>query len=204
MGHPQIASLNGSPGGLFFAGDDELGEPEESSLEVVVGEILELGYGMIGEADRFLIGGIDGFVAGEDGENVLMGDAVEGSLFEDSLNLRALARSAVLKGVDHRESGLAFSQIAGYGLAENRLGGREVEYVISDLESHADRASVLPEEELLFLGSSAQNSAELHANREEAGRLAVDKVEVAIAGDQRSELFNLEEFALDHLLGEFR
>ena len=143
MGHPQIASLNGSPGGLFFAGDDELGEPEESSLEVVVGEILELGYGMIGEADRFLIGGIDGFVAGEDGENVLMGDAVEGALLKDGLDFCALLGGAALKGVDDGERGLAFAKVAGDGLAEDNLGGGEVENVIGDLEGHADGSSVL-------------------------------------------------------------
>ena len=42
----------------------------------------------------------------------------------------------------------------------------------------------------------------MHADGKEAGGFAIDEIEVAVAGDQRAELFDLQEFAFDHLLGE--
>ena len=55
---------------------------------------------------------------------------------------------------------------------------------------------------MLLLVGPGEDSAELHADGEEAGSFAIDEIEVAIAGDQRAELFDLKEFAFDHLLGE--
>ena len=98
---------------------------------------------MLGELCRLLVGGVDGFVAVEDGEDVLVSDAVEGALLEDGLNLgSAPSVGAVLEGVDDGEGGFAFAQVAGDGLAEDDFGGGEVEDVIGDLEGHADGAAV--------------------------------------------------------------
>ncbi len=187
---------------LLFAGDDEAGEPEQGAFEIVVGEAVELGDGVGGELGRFLVGGGNGLVAGEDGEDVRVGDAVEGALLKDGLDAGALLRGAVLKGVDDGESGFAFAQVAGDRLAEDHFRGGKVQNIIGDLEGHADGAAVFAKLELLLLAGSGKNSAELHADGEEASGFAIDEIEVAVAGDERAELFHLEEFALDHLLGE--
>ena len=75
-----------------------------------------------------------------------MGDAVEGALLEDGLNLGALLGGAVLEGVDDGESRFALAEVAGDGFAENHLGGGEVEDVIGDLEGHADGAAVFAQD----------------------------------------------------------
>ena len=65
---------------LFFAGYDEEGKPEQGAFEVVVGKGLQLGDSVLGKARGFGVGGVDGFVAREDSQDVLMCDAVEGAL----------------------------------------------------------------------------------------------------------------------------
>ena len=94
-----------------------------------------------------------------------MGDAVEGALFEDGLNLGALLGGAVLQCVDDGESCFAFAEVAGDRFAENHFGGGEVEDVIGDLEGHADGAAILAQEKVLLLVGSGENCAELHADR---------------------------------------
>ena len=50
---------------------------------------------------------------------------------------------------------------------------------------------------------AAQDRAQPHADRKQAGRLAEDQIEVLVQRDQLAELFHLQQFALDHLLRQF-
>ena len=50
--------------------------------------------------------------------------------------------------------------------------------------------------------ASRDGRAKLHGDLEEAGGLAEDEVEVLFFVDEVAELFDLEQFAFDHLLGE--
>jgi hypothetical protein len=108
----------------------------------------------------------------------------------------------VVDGVDHRERGLALAQIAGHGLAQNLFGSRQVEHVVDNLEGQADSAAIGGQARLLGLGGSGQHRAQAHGNREEAGRLAEDQVVVLGLADGAAQLLNLQQLALDHLLGE--
>ena len=58
--------------------------------------------------------------------------------------------------------------------------------------------------ELLNLlgGGAAENAAQLHADGKQAGRLAIDEIEVFLERDRLAEPLDLQEFAFDHLLGE--
>ena len=55
-----------------------------------------------------------------------------------------------------------------------------------------------------LLGACAsQDCPHPHAHRKQAGCLAEDQVEVLIEGDQLAQFLHLQQFAFDHLLGQF-
>src|ERR1700688_3790804 len=56
---------------------------------------------------------------------------------------------------------------------------------------------------LFFVGGAAENRAHSHAHREKTRGLAKDQVEMLLQRYRKTELFHLEEFAFDHLLGQF-
>src|ERR1700687_1982358 len=97
--------------GLLFPGDNELREPQESALEIVIGEAIQLLHRKPGKPGCFLIGGLDRLIAAQNGENVFMADAVEGALLKHGLNPGALFRGTALKGMDYGEGGFAFAQV---------------------------------------------------------------------------------------------
>ena len=131
-----------------------------------------------------------------------MGDAIEGAIAQDGLDLAALGGGAVLERVNDGHGGFAFPQVAGYGLAQYALRGGEVEHIVHDLESHAEVASVLAQALFLLHRGAAQHAADSHAHREQARRFAIDQIEMLLQRNQLAEFFHLEQFAFDHLLGQ--
>ena len=148
----------------------------------------------------------------EDLENFRVGDAVEAAVCEDGANGLAIGAGAALERMDDGEGGFAFAEVGGDGFAEDIFGGGEVEDVIDDLEGEAEVAAVLAHAEFdaggrvsvefLGFGALAEGRAELHGDLEEAGGLAINEVEVLLLVDEVAELLDLEQLALDHLLGE--
>src|SRR5579859_3000261 len=129
-------------------------------------------------------------------------DGDEGAFAQYGFNQLAFFRGTTLQGMDDRHGHLPLAQVAGYGLAENFFGGGEVQDIIHDLEGHAQAASEFPDALLLFFGCPRQDRAHSHARGKQAGGLAVDKIEVLVQGDAFAQLFNLEQLAFHHLLGE--
>ena len=188
---------------LFFSGDDEVGGMEESALDLGVGKHGEGLAGRLGVAGGLIRGVFEGAVAVEDGEDLGVRDAVEGAIAEDGFDLAALGGGATLERMNDGHGGFAFAQIAGHWLAQDAFGGGEVEDIVDNLEGHAEIASVLAEALFLGCGGAAENAASPHADGEQAGGFAIDQVEILVQRDWPTELLHLEQFALDHLLGEF-
>src|SRR5579859_220624 len=129
-------------------------------------------------------------------------DADEGALAQYGLNQFAFFRCTPLQGMDDRHGHFPLAQVAGHRFAENLFGGGEVQNIIHDLEGHAQVASEVPDALFLFFGCARQNRAHPHARGEQAGGLAIDKIEVFVQGDAFTQLFNLEQLAFHHLLGK--
>ena len=85
------------------------------------------------------------------------------------------------------------------GLAQHLLVGREVEQVVHHLEADAEVQAVA-RQRLLALGARlGQDAGDVHAGREEVGRLAPDDVEVVGLGrGQVAVALDLQQLALDH------
>ena len=129
-------------------------------------------------------------------------DAVEAAVAQDRLNRLALGWGAVLQRVQHRHGGFAFAQVAGDRLAQNFFRRGQVEHVVDDLERHAEVASVFGKPLLIGFAGVRQNAAHLHADRKQAGRLAVNELEMFFQRDGFAEPLDLQQFAFDHGLGQ--
>jgi hypothetical protein len=150
-----------------------------------------------------LLGGVfERVVPVEDGQNIGVRDTVESSIPQHGFDLVTLRGSAALERVNHGHRRFALSKVACDWLSEHTFGRRQVEHIVHDLESHAEVAPVLPKAFFLLQGRSSQGATDAHANGEKASSLAVDKVEILLLGNQLAELFHLQQFALNHLLGE--
>src|SRR5947209_5278996 len=104
--------------------------------------------------------------------------------------------------MDNCHGHFAFAQVAGHGLAEHVFGGGEVEHVINNLEGHSQVAAIFAEAVLFLFRSSGDDGAHAHADRKQASGLAVDKVKVLVERDALAQLLDLQQLALDHLLGK--
>ncbi len=116
--------------------------------------------------------------------------------------VRALGCSAMLQRVQHRPGRLALAQIAGHRLAQHFFGGGQVEHIIDNLKRHTEISAVVGQLLLIGLARLGQDSAQLHAYGEQARRLAEDQLEVLFDGDDLSQPLDLQQFALDHGLGQ--
>ncbi len=112
----------------------------------------------------------------------------------------ALRRIAALQRMQHGHRRFAFAQIAGDGLAQHFFRGRQVEHVIDDLEGHAEIASVLGQAMLIGVAGAGKNSAQLHADREQERRLAMNQFEMLVERDGFAQPFDLQQLAFDHRL----
>src|SRR5579864_7511440 len=63
--------------------------------------------------------------------------------------------------------------------------------------------TILAKGGFLLRSSPAQDRSQPHADRKQACRLAEDQVEMLLQSDKFAEPFYLQQFTLDHLLGEF-
>src|SRR5208337_2994038 len=86
--------------------------------------------------------------------------------------------------------------------AQRFFRGGEVEHVINNLESHAEIAAIFGKPPLIGVAGAGENSAHLHADGKQARGLAIDELEVLVHRDGLAETVDLEQFALDHFLGE--
>src|SRR5208282_1018734 len=188
---------------LLLSCHHELGRPQQGAFDFGIGKNADGVARGIGVAGGFFRGVFEGTVAVEDGEDIGVGDAIEGAIVEDDFNLAALGRSATLERVDDGHGGLAFTQVAGDGLAEHTLGGGQVEDIVDDLEGNAEIAAVLAEALFLGGGGASQDAAYSHADGKQTGGFAVDEIEVLLRRNQLAQFLHLEEFAFDQLLGQF-
>ena len=131
-----------------------------------------------------------------------MTHADEGALAQHSFHQLTFYRRAALQRVHNGHGYLAFTQVAGHRLAQNFFRGGEVQHVIHDLEGHAQAASVVAHALFFLFGGPGQDRTHAHAHGEQAGGLPVDQIEVLVERDTFSQLFNLQELAFDHLLGQ--
>src|SRR5579864_116212 len=105
--------------------------------------------------------------------------------------------------MDHRHRRLALAQIAGDGLTQHVFGRGQIEHIIDNLKRHAQVVSVAAQSRFLLGGSAAQNCSQSHTYRKQASSLAEDEIEVLVERYEVAQLFHLQQFALDHLLGKF-
>src|SRR4051794_18466330 len=63
--------------------------------------------------------------------------------------------------------------------------------------------TVFAESGLLLGRRASENCSQAHADGKQASCFAEDQIEMLIEGNQLSELLDLQQLALDHLLGEF-
>ena len=189
-------------GGLAVAGGDEAGDPEEGALGFGVGEVGDGEAGGFGVGAGRVHGVVEGAVALQDLDDLGVGDAVEAAVGEDGADGFAVGAGAALEGVNDGQGGFAFAEVAGDGFAEDFFGGGEVEDVVDDLEGEAEVAAVFAELRFDLFACFGDGGPKLHGDLEEAGGLAEDEVEVLFFVDEVAELFDLEELAFDHLLGE--
>ena len=89
------------------------------------------------------------------------------------------------------------------GLPSTLLRSGQVEHIVHDLKCHSQIASVLSQAFFLLGSGAAQNCAHPHADRKQAGGLAEDQIEVLVERNELAQLFHLQQFAFDHLLGQF-
>src|ERR1022692_1932544 len=128
---------------------------------------------------------------------------IESAIAQNGFDFGPLFRRAALQRVDHRHGNLTLAQIAGHRLTQNIFGRGQIEDIVDDLKSHAQVVPVLAQSLFLLGRGSSQNRSQSHANGKKAGGLAVNQIEMLIERDQLSELFHLQQFALDHLLRQF-
>src|SRR5271166_1924338 len=104
--------------------------------------------------------------------------------------------------MQHRHCRFALAQVAGHGLAQNFFRSGEVQHVVNDLESHAEVAAVFREAMLVGVTGAGKNSAQLHADRKQAGGLAIDELEVLVHRNGFAQTLDLLQLAFDHFLCE--
>src|SRR3954469_18719834 len=63
--------------------------------------------------------------------------------------------------------------------------------------------AVLAESGFLLCRSASEDCAQAHADGKQASRFTEDQIEMLVEGNQPSELLDLQQLALDHLLCEF-
>src|ERR1035437_2178736 len=189
-------------GNLLVALDDKFRHPEQRAFVFRRGEIRDRGFRLNREGVGAQQSGFHGVIALQNVEDVLVANADEPSLAHDGFNGLPFMHGAVVEGVDDRHGDFAFAEVAADGFAEDFFAGGEVEHVVHNLEGHADAVTVLAELFDLFGRSAAENSAQAHADGEEAGGFAIDEVEMFLQGNKPAEFFNLEKLSLDHFLRE--
>src|SRR6266851_3078190 len=148
-------------------------------------------------------GRIERAITVEDAKNLGVSDAVEGTLFDHSFNHSPFFCCAMLQRMNRSHRNLAFSQIAGHRLSQDLFRGGEVKHVIHNLECHAKIASIAPDLVFLLGSCAAEYGHQPHADRKQAGGLAIDQVKVLVERDELAEFLHLQEFAFNHLLREF-
>src|SRR6185437_3867430 len=143
----------------------------------------------------------------QDFENLLMRYGCEPALRKNCADCLAIRPGAPFQRMDDGKRGLALAEVGGRGLAKPVFIGSQVQDVVDDLKREAEVASIFAQG--LFKGSlvevsirGGQHGTELHRHLEEAGRLAIDEVEVLFLVDEVAELLHLQQLALDHLLRE--
>src|SRR5271166_5345057 len=104
--------------------------------------------------------------------------------------------------MQHRHCRFALAQVAGHGLAQNFFRSGEVQHVVNDLESHAEVAAVFREAMLVGVTGAGKNSAQLHADRKQAGGLAIDELEVLVHRNGFAQTLDLLQLTFDHFLRE--
>ena len=92
-----------------------------------------------------------------------MSDAIKALLGHYCFDRRAFAGGAAFQSVNHRHRDFAFTQITGYGLAENALRCSQIEHIIHDLECHPQIAPVLRQILFLLRSRSPEDCSHPHA-----------------------------------------
>src|ERR1017187_4905215 len=150
---------------LLFPHHPKLWRPQQCALDLRVGEDAN------GIAGRFRVAGslfgcvVERVVAVQNGQDVGMGDAIEGAIAQDGFDLVTLRGSAAIESMNHGHGRLAFAQIAGHRLAQHTFGSGEIEYIVHDLERHSQIASVLSQTLLLLEVGASEDAAHSHAYR---------------------------------------
>ncbi len=108
----------------------------------------------------------------------------------------------MLEGVDHRHSHFAFAQVAGHGFPQDFFRSRQVENIVHNLKRHAQIATVFCDLLFLLRGCAAEDRAHAHAHGKQTGGFPENEIEMLVERNQLAQLLHLQQFTLDHLLGE--
>src|SRR5215471_20808980 len=87
---------------LLFAGDHELGGPQQRTFDLRVGEGADGFAGGLGILAGGCCGSFNRAITRQDFENVSMSGAIKRALLDDGCNLLALRRGATLERVNDR------------------------------------------------------------------------------------------------------
>src|SRR5579884_3493632 len=137
----------------------------------------------------------------QDREDFFPRDAAERAFFHYRGNLRLLLGGAPVQQINESQSYLTFAQIVPNRLAQHRLARGEVQKIVHELEGHPQISAVLSQEVLLPLILVPEHRAQTRASAEQAGRFAVDQIQMLLNRDiQPTDHPQLDQFTFHHQL----
>ena len=108
----------------------------------------------------------------------------------------------MIEGVNHGKRCLAFAQVAGHRLAQHFFARRQIQHIVDNLEREPHRTAIRSQARFFGFAGAGQHSAQPHGHGKQTRRLAEDQIVILGLGDSLAQLLNLQQLALDHLLGQ--
>ena len=188
---------------LVLAVEDEVRQGLEGAGIFGIAGAVEARLGADGVFEGEVAGAVKRARIADQGDEGFRLDGEKFLFFEDACDEIAGFAVAVFHRVDERERDLAFLEVAEDGLAELFAGGGKVKQVVHQLEGETGIPAIIGEGFFVFFVETTENAAEAGAPAKETGGLIGRKLEGVVLRDiNAADLFELEEFAFDHFLGE--